>query len=176
MSKTKNKHIAVIGTTATIQSQLYEQRMRELDPLIKTESVACPLFVPIVEEHILSGPIAEQIIEMYLSPLRGSGIDTLIMGCTHYPLLKNTLQNYFGEEVYLVDSGKSAALFVKDQLAKMSLLNEQHVDGFLHCYLSCRTPKFVEMAELCIGRDIHHLEHIEIEAVHISPADKPVST
>ena len=113
---------------------------------------------------------------MYLSPLKNTEIDTLILGCTHYPLLKNSIQNYLGKSVYLVDSGKSAANFVRERLNELDLLNTNSTDGFLHCYLTCRTPKFQAIADLCISRDIHHLEHIDIETVHIMPAVDTLSS
>ena len=171
VSKTKSKHVGIIGTSATISSQLYKQKLRELDSNIKTIAIACPLFVPIVEENLLSGEITQQIINMYLSVFKNSNIDTLILGCTHYPLLKSAIQSYLGDSIYLIDSGKAAAQFVKEKLIELNLLTSQKTDGFLHCYLTCQTPKFQEIADICISSDIDHLEHIDIETVYIRPTD-----
>jgi len=88
---TKNGKIGIIGTEATVQSESYAKKIKSLNPNIEVISIACPLFVPLVEDGILEGTIAELVVERYLKDMKNSGIDTLILGCTHYPLLKKKL-------------------------------------------------------------------------------------
>jgi glutamate racemase len=112
----KNKRIGVIGTPATIRSGAYEKEIERIDCRIKVVSQACPLFVPLVEEGWLDGKIAPAVANKYLSPLKKYKIDTLILGCTHYPLLKPTIKKVIGPGVTLVDSAKQVALEVKRAL------------------------------------------------------------
>ncbi|MCX7661082.1 MAG: glutamate racemase, partial [Candidatus Omnitrophica bacterium] len=96
---TKNNRIGVIGTKATIQSRTYEKVIKELNPNIEVFSYACPLFVPFVEEGYIDGWILEKIARTYLAPLKRNRVDTLILGCTHYPLLKPLISRIMGEKV-----------------------------------------------------------------------------
>ncbi|MBI2495672.1 MAG: glutamate racemase, partial [Candidatus Omnitrophica bacterium] len=104
--ETRNKRIGVIGTNATIQSRAYETAIQRIDPAVKVFSGSCPLFVPLVEEGWLNGAISRQVARRYLEPLARQRIDTLILGCTHYPLLASTIQQVLGSGVSLVDSAK----------------------------------------------------------------------
>ncbi len=101
--------VGVIATESTIRSDAYGRAIRRLDSVIEVASKACPLFVPLVEEGWSDDPISRQIAERYLTPLLETGIDTLVLGCTHYPLLKPVLQQVAGEGVRLVDSAETAA-------------------------------------------------------------------
>lgn len=101
---TKNNKIGIIGTKATIQSRVYENELSNLGFTGETFSKACPLFVPLVEEGLFDDPITELTIDRYLKSMKQVQIDTLILGCTHYPLLKESLQRYFGDSINLVSS------------------------------------------------------------------------
>ncbi|MFA5358362.1 MAG: glutamate racemase [Patescibacteria group bacterium] len=103
---TKNKKIGVIGTRATIASQIYTKKIQEIDSSIKVFSAACPLFVPLVEENWLTRPETKMIARRYLTDFKNVGIDTLILGCTHYPLLKEVISAKIGKRVVLVDSAE----------------------------------------------------------------------
>ncbi len=105
--------IGVIGTRATVESQVYPRRILQLNPQAKVFSAACPLLVPLVEEGWLNRPETNRIVKKYLHPLKVKQIDTLILGCTHYPLLKKTIQRKIGMRVTLVDSAHALALRVK---------------------------------------------------------------
>ena len=118
---TRNGRVGVIGTAATIRSGAYPQAIRELDPGIEIFSQPCPLFVPLVEEGWADHEVARLVAEEYLRPLAERGIDTLVLGCTHYPVLKATLRKVLGEGVRLVDSGAETAQTVASILRRRSL-------------------------------------------------------
>ena len=103
------KKVAVLGTSATIRSKAYSRTLKEKDPDISVEEISCPLFVPLVEEGETKGVIAQAIFEKYLSPLKETHPDAVILGCTHYPMLKSALQDYLGEKVRLIESSEVLA-------------------------------------------------------------------
>ncbi|WP_461829867.1 glutamate racemase [Aquifex sp.] len=111
VKRTKNRKVGVIGTTATIKSGAYQEFLKLLGNEVVAK--ACPLFVPLVEEGILDGEIARKIVEYYLSELKSSGIDTLILGCTHYPLLKPVIKEFLGE-VEVIDSSEAVSQSLKE--------------------------------------------------------------
>lgn len=106
---TKNNKIAIIGTRATIQSKVYENKLRKIDANFKVYSQACPLLVSLVEEGWLKYPESKLILKRYLAPLKKQKADTLVLGCTHYPLAKNAIQKVVGSKMKLVDSGEALA-------------------------------------------------------------------
>ncbi len=109
VSCSKNKKIGVIGTEATIKSSSYTRAIKEVDGDVEVFSLACPLFVPLVEEGWSEGRIAEMIAETYLNNIRDKCVDTLVLGCTHYPLLKNVITKVMSETVTLIDSAVETA-------------------------------------------------------------------
>jgi glutamate racemase len=106
---TRNGRVGVIGTQATVKSEAYTRAIQTIDPAIRIFSRPCPLFVPLAEEGWGEHPAALMVAREYLEPLAAEGIDTLVLGCTHYPILKNTLQEVLGDEVNLVDSARETA-------------------------------------------------------------------
>jgi len=114
--------IGVIGTRATINSGLYEQRLQSIRPECKVYSQACPLLVPLVEEGWLERRETKMIVKKYLHPLRDQQIDTLILGCTHYPLLKKTIAPRIGRKVHIIDSSVEVALHLKKILEEDEIL------------------------------------------------------
>lgn len=121
----KNKRIGVIGTTGTIQSKAYEQIIKRLYPEVKLFSLACPLFVPLAEEGLHSHLATKLIAEEYLKKFKSQKIDTLILGCTHYPLLLGVIKEVLGPEITLVDSALPTAEKLEGVLRKENLLNEK---------------------------------------------------
>ncbi len=121
VSITKNKRIGVIGTQGTIQSQAYETAIHQLDPSIEVFSVGCPLFVPLAEEGLHKHAAAKSIAHDYLDQIIRSDIDTLILGCTHYPLLADTIAETVGPQIVLVDSAKPTTEELKKLLEKNNL-------------------------------------------------------
>lgn len=116
--------IGVIGTRATVGSGVYEKEIKKLNPQAKVVSQACPLFVPLAEEGLVGSEATKIIAQDYLSSLSPAEIDTLILGCTHYPALRDTIQGVVGSSVKLIDSAKPTALELKNTLAQNDLLND----------------------------------------------------
>ena len=148
---TKNKKIGVIGTRATINSSAYEQEIKRLDPSIKVFSQACPMFVPIVEEGWINDSIAAKVAQKYLAPLKSRGIDTLILGCTHYPLLKNKIQAIMGKGVTLIDSAQQVAFEVRQVLSQEGLLNKKHQKPTREYFVSDEVAIFENVAKRFLG-------------------------
>ena len=122
MDCSTNRRIGVIGTEATIASRAYTRALRTLDPDVEIYTRPCPLFVPLVEEGWVENEVARLTVAAYLGSLKRSGIDTLILGCTHYPLLKNVIAAFLGDGVRLVDSAQETARVVKATLLSKDLV------------------------------------------------------
>ncbi len=121
MQATKNGRIGIIGTKATIGSGSYEASLKRLDKSVKVFSEACPLFVPFVEEGWLDGEVVSKVAETYLEPLKNFKIDTLILGCTHYPLLTRIIRKTMGDSVRLVNSAEETAKEARSLLERLKL-------------------------------------------------------
>jgi len=159
---TKNKRIGVIGTYATVGSGIYEQLILESDPEIQVFPRACPLFVPLVEEGWLDKPETKRIAKSYLHPLRLKEIDTLILACTHYPLLKAVIQPKIGRRVKLVDSAEEVIGEVRKFLKDNPDIEKTLAKGNNHkIYVSDLTPRFTNIAEKWLGRKVK-VEKVEI--------------
>ena len=109
VKRTRKKRIGVIGTRATIASRAYVKAIRRLDPSVEVISQACPLFVPVVEEGLEEDEVARLVVEKYMREMKDSGIDVLVMGCTHYPILEPRIRELLGDDVYIVNSGSETA-------------------------------------------------------------------
>ncbi len=158
---TRNGKIGVIGTEGTVYSGAYPEAIRRLKPSLKVVARACPLFVPLVEEGKLSGPLAEAVAREYLKPLLKAGIDTLLLGCTHYPLLKRTLSKVSGPRVRIVDSADETARSLHRNLEIHGVQLNGH--GGVTYYVSDLSRKFKEQAQRFLGRHIQKVEKIFIE-------------
>lgn len=145
---TKNKKVAVIGTRATISQASYVEALQRLDKNIEVFQQACPLFVPIVEEGLYDDPLTNLIVYRYLNPLRTVDVDTLILGCTHYPLLKTPIKKVL-PFVELIDSSKVIAEQLKSHFPQTEMEHTQKVE--ILCTDS--TPQFQAMVNLVIGGD-----------------------
>ncbi len=164
--KTKNGKIGIIGTCATISSHSYKQRLQKLNPDFEVFEQACPLFVPLVENGIIdrNDKITQLTVERYLSELKSNGIDTLILGCTHYPLLKDAVSDFMGDGVTLVDSGCETALYAAKILKEQNLLNDDEGVKSPEFYVSDTPDGFESVAGLFLGRDMEHtVNQIDIE-------------
>ena len=128
-SLTRNRRVGVIGTEGTVKSGAYARALQSLDPRIEVFSAPCPLFVPLAEEGWAEHPVAQLVAREYLAPLMARGIDTLVLGCTHYPLLKKTLHGVLGDDVILVDSAEETARTVEQELRSRQLLRRRESDG-----------------------------------------------
>ena len=152
VAATRNKRIGVIGTSATISSGAYERAIRRLDPAIRVASASCPLFVPIVEAGWTTRPVARTIAEEYLAPLRRARIDTLILGCTHYPLLKPILRRVLGPKVQLVTSAHQVALHAQVILDHHQLSNLGPTGPAHRFYVSDEPKHFIAVGGRFLGR------------------------
>lgn len=149
------KHIGVIGTLGTIGSGAYELSLKKTNNQITVKSMACPLLVPLAEEGWTDNEIAKKTIDIYLNPFKDNGVEALILGCTHYPLFKKSILEYFnGKPIEIIDSAESVAEMAKNKLAELDLLKETGKKGELTCYVSDRPQRFRELAERFIGREI----------------------
>jgi len=151
---TKCGRIGVIGTTATIHSASYQKQIKAIDPRLKVFNQACPLFVSLVEEGWLNDKVTYMIAERYLKPLKDKKIDTLILGCTHYPLLKKVIQEIMGRNVTLVDSAKQVACHVKKILSWGDSISSNKKKPKYKYYVSDEPDKFIETGEKFLGRKI----------------------
>jgi glutamate racemase len=124
------KKVGVIGTKRTISSNVYAKRIAALDPLSDVVQLATPLLAPMIEEGFYNNKISQTIINSYLSKSKLSKIDALILGCTHYPLVKSEIQKFYGKSVEVIDSSEIVALHVKEVLEKHHLLNETKTGSF----------------------------------------------
>ena len=141
-----NKKIGIIGTNATIKSGAYEKALAGICPDIKTVAVPCPLFVPLVENGFIcrDDQIVRLVVRRYLSELKEIGVDTLILGCTHYPLLKDAISEFMGDGVELIDSGYETAVYSAKILKENNLLNSdcslvEHLRNYNHRVVASRT-------------------------------------
>lgn len=149
----KNKIIGVIGTKSTIESQSYQHSLKQKDKSVRVVAHSCPLFVPLVEEGILNGPIVKEAVRLYLSEYKNNGVDTLILGCTHYPLLKKVITSFL-KSVVIVDSAKEVAYCAKKVLMERGLLSARKRKGRVEFYVSDETSTFLTQAELFLKRNI----------------------
>lgn len=160
---TKNKKIGLIGTRTTVESGIYDQLFSQADSEIKLYSNPAPLLVPLIEEGWLKKPETRKIVKKYLIPLKMKGIDTLILGCTHYPLIKKVIQEKAGKRIKLVDPSEEIALEVKNFIENTpELAKELQENGEPEIYVSDITPNFEKIAKLFLGRPIK-LKKINLE-------------
>ena len=163
---TKNGRIAVIGTAGTIKSGAYEKEILSLLPSAKVISKACPLFVPIVENGHTSKDdiIAKTLVEEYMSEIKQFGADTVILGCTHYPLLKEAIADFMGDAV-LIDSGAQAAVAMGEFLKERDMLSDRENNGELKLYVSDYSAGvFESLASAFLEMELENtIETIDIE-------------
>ena len=160
ISITKNNSIGVLGTQATIESNAYADILKSLNPSLNIVSKACPLFVPLVEEGLVSGEIPAKIADQYLKKLTRTEIDTVILGCTHYPILKEIISKALGDYVKLVDSGKATSVSVKRKLQKLGLHSKKN-SGELEVFVTDSKNAFNKIVKKSLGLNLH----LEIKSI-----------
>lgn len=163
---TKNGKIGLIGTEGTIRSGVYADFIKSFKPDVEVLGKACPLFVPLVEEGMLHDSITDQMAERYLGDLKAKHIDTLIMGCTHYPLLRSTIGRIIGEQVTLVNPAYETAQELKRVLNRENIANVKEVDSpssMYRFYVSDAADKFKAFANSILPFDITMTQQINIE-------------
>lgn len=149
----QDKKVGIIGTQATIESHIYEEEIKKLSPQSSAYTKACPLFVPLAEEGFLDHPATKLIAEEYLSELKKQDLDTLILGCTHYPLLKKVIQEVMGDSVTLIDSAQPTANALRTLLAEKNLLNSASTKAEFKFYVTNAPELGQKSVELFFGND-----------------------
>jgi glutamate racemase len=162
VAATRNGHIGVIGTRATIKSGAYERAIRALDPALRVSARACPLFVPLIEEGWLESEITDRVIRQYLTPLVEAGVDTVVLGCTHYPLLREAIARFLGDAVTLVDSAQNCAATVSRLLEERNLRAAAEGNGKLSVALTDSPDAFLEVAKQALELEIGTVQLREV--------------
>lgn len=155
------RHIGVIGTEATIASAAYEEAISRLRPDLAVSSLPCPLFVPLVEEGWQNDPIAEQVARRYLEPLLAAEIDTLLLGCTHYPLLGTVLAKVAGDAVALIDSAEATAARVASELELERAKEGENADADRY-FVTDAGERFQRIAREILGNEPIRLDLVDI--------------
>jgi glutamate racemase len=159
-SITKLKRVAVIGTSATVRSGSYERAIKAVDSSIEVSAIACPLFVPLVEEGWLDGEVVSLIAEKYLSALKLFGVDTLVLGCTHYPLIKHVIADVTG--VPLIDSAIETAKEVREILSANDMLCNGEKRSFKEFFVTDSPEMFADTGERFLDHEISNISKIEL--------------
>ena len=165
LAVTETKKIGVIGTEATVRSAMYEKIIQGTRPDVSVLAKACPLFVPLVEEGFKKHHVTDEIIDYYLASLKESDIDALILGCTHYPLLRSKIRDYVGEKITLVNPAYETAMDLKVILQENDMENPdvEGDHGSYSFYVSDAADKFKQFANSILPYDIEMTKQINIE-------------
>lgn len=147
LKRTKTGRIGIIGTSATIRSKAYSLGVTARSESAKVFARACPLLVPLVEEGWANHKLTREVLQEYLTPMMRHRIDTLVLGCTHYPLLKGAIRKVVGPKVALVDSAEECARYVRDRLQKVKLLTSRQRAGVIQPFVTDETERFDAIAK-----------------------------
>lgn len=159
ISSSKNNRIGVIATIASIREAAYSRELYRLSNCVQVFPKACPLFVPMVESALIQedNKVVKSVVENYLLHFKQCNIDTLILGCTHYPIIKKAISNFLGPEITLIDPGSECAKMVKSNLSDLNLLNNSSVSERKYkFYLSDDTKEFHEVSSIFLGKGFTH--------------------
>jgi glutamate racemase len=172
---TQNQKVGVIGTLATINSGSYSKEINRLNRNISVSGQPCPLLVPLVEEGWLDDYVTILTLKKYLNNLIAEKIDTLSLGCTHYPLLEKTIQSVMGPDVQLIDSGKETAKEVKSLLIKNGILNNSGRVQENKFFVSDIPAKFEEIGSRFLGQELNNVERVDFDKFLIDQGSKTFS-
>ncbi|MFI5251119.1 MAG: glutamate racemase [Bacteroidota bacterium] len=167
VAATKKNRVGIIGTAGTIASDAYAYNIHQFKKSIEVISKACPLFVPLVEEGWLTHSATEMIAKEYLFPLKLAKIDTLVLGCTHYPLLKGIIGKIFENEITLIDSGEATSEEVSNVLDQQQLHNPSSVRGNVEFFVSDIPSKFSEIGERFLGKKLGKVRVVSVPGTKI---------
>ena len=157
---TKTGNVGVIGTESTIKSGIYNDYIRELNPVSK----ACPLFVPLVEEGLIEDRVTDDIVARYLQEMKEYRVDALVLGCTHYPLIRNTIKRFMGESVHLVNPAFETAKSLKELLIEQGILNTSRRKPEYEYYVSDGVDKFIAFADSVLPCHVTDTQVVDIES------------
>ncbi|WP_066153255.1 glutamate racemase [Halalkalibacter krulwichiae] len=160
---TKRDHVAIIGTTGTIDSKAYEKALKSIKSDVKVTSLACPPFVPLVENGLFTGEEAQGTVDRVLKPLDGIGYDTLILGCTHYPLLKDVISKRVGPSIEIISSGDETAREVSSLLYHKNLLYTDERKPRHRFFTTGDAARFKTLADAWLEIEVEHVETIALE-------------
>jgi len=160
--KCSKKKVGIIGTYATINSKSYEKAIKDKNMDLKIYSIPCPLFVPLVEEGWIEHKVTEMIAKEYLNPLKSEGIDSLVLGCTHYPVLKNVIKRVMGNNIKIIDSASTVSDKVFDILTNLGWLNDRNNIKEDEFYVTDSPERFKKVGEFFLGKKIKQVTKINI--------------
>lgn len=167
VKQSKNKRVGIIGTDGTVRSGAYQKALLELDPQIQVSSQACPLLVSMAEEGWVKGEVVDLVLKEYLKSFvlnlgKDKEIDSLILGCTHYPLFKESLVKLLGSKVALVDSAVEVAAELKESLSRGKMFNSQESMGTLKIFSTDAPERMQRLGKLFLGSEIPTVEKVEV--------------
>lgn len=162
LARSKNRVVGVIGTSGTIASNAYGNALKSMDSKVRVVSRACPMFVPLVEEGWIDNEVAEMAAHRYLDGVHGEGIDTLILGCTHYPLLSKVIQKVVGDKVALVDSAETTAIALGDMLAKNNIAESSKIKPTHQIYVTDLPARFESIAHTFLEGNLPTVTRVDL--------------
>ena len=165
VAATRSGYVGVIATEGTIASGAYERAMMSLNARLEVISRACPLFVPLAEEGWINHPVTRQVAEEYLAEMRASRVDTLVLGCTHYPILRPLIDEVMGDHITFIDSGEAVADEVARLLEERGLVRHQSEPRTEQFYVTDAAVRFRRVAELFLGRPLESVETVELGTI-----------
>ena len=161
---TKTGNVGVIGTESTVKSGIYNDYIRELDSDVTVVSKPCPLFVPLVEEGLLEDRVTDAIVGRYLRVMKEYKVDSLVLGCTHYPLISNAIERFMGKRVKLVNPAFETAKSLKELLTEQGMLNTSKQKPEYQYYVSDGVEKFISFADSVLPYHVTNTEIVDIES------------
>ncbi len=162
LAATQSGEVGIVGTESTISSAAYTKAIQKINPDIRTWGVACPLFVPLVEEGWIENEVTELVVQKYLSPFFKTPIDSLILGCTHYPLLKKVISKIIGEKVKLVDSAAETAQAVKRLLKDKKMERTDPADRSITFFVTDSPQRFKEVGKIFLNHSLDGVTSISL--------------
>jgi glutamate racemase len=174
VQSTRNNKIGVIGTSATISSGSYTRVIKDLMPQARVFGQPCPLLVPLVEEGWLNDEVTELILKKYLKDLMDAQVDTIILGCTHYPLLEPLIQKIVGPKVTLIDSGKETARAVRKILQNLNLLATGPKDEDDRFFVSDSPDSFARIGSMFLGKPLPNVQRVDFDAFLVEHSASPL--
>lgn len=167
LATTTTKNIGVIGTRATIQSRRYEEVLKEIDEESECHSLACPLLVPLAEEGMVEHHLTQALLEEYLAGFNSFPLDTLILGCTHYPLFQGKISSIVGQGVNVINSAHAVAKLVKETLEKEDLCGENQEQQH-HFYVTDSAEEFARVGKRFWGSELQQITHIDLQTSKVN--------
>jgi glutamate racemase len=158
----KNSRIGIIGTTRTVASDAYPEAIHRVNPDISVFQKATPLLVPLIEEGWVDHPVMKIVLSEYLRDIQGKAVDTIVLGCTHYPLIRGAVQEIL-KDVYIIDSAHTTAVMLKDTLHRKNLMSRKTETGVFRVFLTDTTDYFQSMAQRILGSEVCSFHNVTLQ-------------